>query len=54
MQFAVGYQLPGGETTADIVRDYREHIAEVYFPWVGMASFSGYASSARNARRGLA
>ncbi|MFH1970685.1 MAG: hypothetical protein ABIJ53_10255 [Verrucomicrobiota bacterium] len=38
MQFAVGYQLPDGENTADIVRDYREHIAEVYFPWVGMAS----------------
>ena len=38
MQFAVGYQLPDRENTADIVRDYREHIAEVYFPWVGMAS----------------
>jgi len=37
-RFAVGYQLPDGESMADIVRDYREHIAEVYFPWVGMAS----------------
>jgi len=40
MRFAVGYQLPDeiGESFAEIVRDYREHIAEVYFPWVGAAS----------------
>lgn len=40
MQFAMGYRLPksGEESTVDIVRDYRDHIAEVYFPWVGMAS----------------
>jgi collagenase-like PrtC family protease len=46
MTLAVGYQLPGDgtESFADIVRDYREHIAEVYFPWVqtpsGRASLS--------------
>jgi len=40
MRFAVGYQLPadGGETFPEIVRDYRDHIAEVYFPWIGGAS----------------
>jgi collagenase-like PrtC family protease len=46
MQFAVGYQLMGEglERFPAIVRDYREHIAEVYFPWVhgpsGRASLS--------------
>ncbi len=40
MKYAIGYRLPSAsdESTTDIVRDYREHIAEVYFPWVGMAS----------------
>ncbi|MFH1476150.1 MAG: hypothetical protein ABIH24_01480 [Verrucomicrobiota bacterium] len=38
MQFAVGYQFPDGENTADLVRDYRDQIAEVYFPWVGLPS----------------
>ncbi len=41
MRFSVGYQLPdddGAETFADIVADYRDHIEEVYFPWVGQAS----------------
>ena len=40
MRFAVGYQLPeeGEETLVDIVRDHRERIAEVYFPWLDMPS----------------
>lgn len=41
MQFAVGYQLcegDGEEPFADIVRDYRAHIAEVYFPWDDLPS----------------
>ena len=40
MRFAVGYQLAEGdeESFVDLVADYREHIAEVYFPWVGMPS----------------
>ena len=38
MKFAVGYQLPeeGEEPFAKIVRDFREHIAEVYFPWLNV------------------
>lgn len=40
--FAVGYQQnEGGERFADVVRDYRESIGEVYFPWPGMASCRG-------------
>ncbi len=40
MKFAVGYQLADQdeESFVDIVRDYREHIAEIYFPWPGMSS----------------
>lgn len=40
MKFAVGYQLPTGddEPLVDIVRDYHEHIAEVYFAWLDMPS----------------
>lgn len=39
MQFAVGYQRPeNGEPFPALIEDYREHIAEVYFPWVGAAS----------------
>ena len=39
MKFAIGYQQSeSGESFSCIVRDYREHIAEVYFPWVGEAS----------------
>ncbi|MFP4382353.1 MAG: hypothetical protein ACLFUS_17765 [Candidatus Sumerlaeia bacterium] len=50
MQFAVGYQLadPGEESFVDVVRDYREHIAEVYFPWADMPS----GRAALNTRRG--
>ncbi|OPZ84822.1 MAG: hypothetical protein BWY76_01689 [bacterium ADurb.Bin429] len=41
MQFAVGYQLcegDGEEPFLDIVREYRSHIAEVYFPWGDLPS----------------
>lgn len=40
MKFAVGYQLPADdeEPLLDIVRDFREQIAEVYFPWLDMPS----------------
>ena len=40
MKFAVGYQLPGEdeEPLVEVVRDYRERIAEVYFPWLDMPS----------------
>lgn len=39
MKFAVGYQQTDtGEPFSNIVRDYREAIAEVYFPWPGCAS----------------
>ena len=39
MQFALGYQQPdNGEPFPAIVADYREHVGEVFFPWVGMAS----------------
>ena len=39
MKFAIGYQQSESEESFScIVRDYREHIAEVYFPWVGTAS----------------
>lgn len=40
MRFAVGYQLPepGEEPFVEMVRDYAEHLAEVYFPWPGTAS----------------
>ncbi|MFH1708286.1 MAG: hypothetical protein ABIF71_10285 [Planctomycetota bacterium] len=50
MKFAVGYQLadPGDESFVDIVRDFRPHIAEVYFPWNDMPS----GRAALTARRG--
>lgn len=40
MKFAIGYQLAenGDESVVDLVRDYRDQIAEVYFPWVDMPS----------------
>lgn len=40
MKFAVGYQPldDRGDRFAALVRDYREHVAEVYFPWVGAPS----------------
>ncbi len=50
MKFAVGYQMAedGEEPFLDIVSDYRDHVAEVYFPWLGMAS----GRSALSVRRG--
>ncbi|MBN2451413.1 MAG: hypothetical protein JXR77_13560 [Lentisphaeria bacterium] len=49
MRFALGYQLPDerGESLVDIVRDYREHIGEVYFPWVHMPSGRASLSESR-------
>jgi len=40
MRFAVGYQLAeeGEEPFVAMVRDYAAHVAEIYFPWMGMAS----------------
>ena len=40
MNFSVGYQLAGPEEQpfSTIVEEFREHIAEVYFPWLGMPS----------------
>lgn len=40
MKFALGYQLAGdGETFfSDAVREFREHIAEIYFPWMDTAT----------------
>lgn len=39
MKFAIGYQEPeNGESFVEIVRDYRPHLAEVFFPWIGLAS----------------
>lgn len=50
MKFALGYQQPdNGERFPEIVKDYREHIAEVYFPWIGMASGRAVLGKARGA-----
>lgn len=40
VHFSVGYQLMdgGGDTFLDIVRDFRDRVAEVYFPWADMPS----------------
>ena len=39
IRYAIGYQLPDErDSISDIARDYRNHIEEVYFAWVGMAS----------------
>ncbi len=40
MRFAVGYYLPSSdkEPVIDIIKDYSDHIDEVYFPWVGSSS----------------
>ncbi|HAU37581.1 MAG TPA: hypothetical protein DCX07_07660 [Phycisphaerales bacterium] len=40
MKFSVGYQLAetGEESFVEIVREFREHVAEVYFAWVGQPS----------------
>jgi len=49
MKLAVGYQLMGDrpDRFPDIVRDYREDIAEVYFPWVHAPSGRAALSEAR-------
>lgn len=48
MRFSVGYQYPdeGGERFPEIVGDYREHVAEVYFAWGDTASARSPAVSA--------
>ena len=48
MKFSVGYQYPdeGGERFPEIVGDYRDHVAEVYFAWGDAASARSPASSA--------
>ena len=40
MKVAVGYQLPEDdeEPLTSIVADFRDHIDEVYFPWLDMPS----------------
>ena len=40
MKFAVGYQLSEGEETpfSALLEDYRDSVAEVYFPWLDMPS----------------
>lgn len=40
MKFAVGYQLPSDddEPMVEIIADYAEQIAEVYFPWADLPS----------------
>jgi collagenase-like PrtC family protease len=51
MKFAVGYQQSEAdeESFVGIIKDYREHLAEIYFPWVGASS--GRAALGR--QRGL-
>lgn len=51
MKFAVGYQLceeEGEEPCTTWIREYRDHIAEVYFPWGDLPS----GRSALSTRRG--
>jgi len=52
MKLAVGYPIKyeDGEQFADVVRNYGEHIGEVYFAWLDMPS----GRSAMTARGGLA
>jgi len=40
VKFAVGYQLAeeDEESFVDILKDFREHIEEVYFPWLDVPS----------------
>lgn len=41
MKFSVGYQLlyeEDGESFADIIKDYRDRIEDVYFPWLDLPS----------------
>ncbi len=52
MKLSVGYWLPeeGGESCIEVVRDYAEHVGEVYFAWPGQAS----GRAAVGTRRGYA
>lgn len=56
MQFAVGYQLaePDEESFVAIVREFRAHVAEVYFPWIGHPSGRSPIGDAADAEAGLA
>ena len=49
MKFAVGYQLadPGEESLVQIVGDYRDRVAEVYFPWADLPSGRAALTSRR-------
>ncbi|MGQ9732441.1 MAG: hypothetical protein ACUVX8_14365 [Candidatus Zipacnadales bacterium] len=40
MKFAIGYQLPeeDEEPCVEVVREFRDHVEEVYFPWLDMPS----------------
>lgn len=51
MKFAVGYQLPEDdeEPLVEVVRDFREQIDEVYFPWLDMPSGRSPMSSMEGA-----
>ena len=52
MRFAVGYQMAeeGEEPFSALLSDYQGHIAELFFPWLGMAS----GRSPLSVRRGYA
>ena len=49
MKFAIGYQLAeeGDESIVEVIGDYRDHVAEVYFPWADMASGRAALTSRR-------
>ncbi|MGQ9632590.1 MAG: hypothetical protein ACUVXI_20090 [bacterium] len=49
MKFAVGYQLAeeGEEPFVDIVGDFKDHIGEVYFPWLDMPTGRASLTSRR-------
>jgi collagenase-like PrtC family protease len=49
MKFAVGYQLPedNEEPMVDIINDYKDYIAQVYFPWNDMPSGRAALTSRR-------
>lgn len=52
MKFTVGYQLPsGGASLVDTVREFREHLSEVFFAWPEVPS--GRAPLAAEAREQL-
>ena len=59
MKFAVGYQLPDEDEPpfAELVREFREQIAEVYFPWLdlptGRSPVASYPSEHQAAQEKL-